>query len=97
MQDLAKKSYFSVCQKKPEMNCLLSCKFRLFDAIMDDKELLYFNSFHSGIDFRNRSKKMNFMTVVTTNSFILHINRSFQDDKMKDNRIDFDKIIRSNR
>ena len=43
-------------------------------------------------DFGNRSKKMKFMTSVTTNSFILHINRSFQDDKMKDNCINFDKI-----
>ena len=32
-------------------------------------------------------------TSVTTNSFILHIDRSFPDDKMENNRIDFDKSI----
>ena len=42
------------------------------------------------IDFGNRSKKMNFMTSVRTDSFILHINCTFQDEKMK--HIDCEKI-----
>ena len=46
-----------------------------------------------GKNFGVRSKKMDLMTSVVTNSFTLHINRSFQDDTVKNSKL-FTALIR---